>query len=154
MKRIEATVGEDDGLPAELRGGQEFAEKFTGNDFRLGGAHNLRGGLRCGSPDGGEEFGAGNGGGAAFHDHDAASDVSEMRGFERRRAAGKAKGVGGENGIAGAGDVHSLIAAVNGDVCGFLAGLEESNAVAAAGDNEGLEFQVGEGGAAAALEFL
>ena len=153
VKRVETAVGEDDRLPTELRRGQEFAEKFARNDFRLGGTHELRGSLRGRGADGGEEFGAGNGGGAALHDHEAAGDVGEVRGFERRSAAGKAESVGGENGVAGAGDVHGLIAAMDGDVHGFLSGLKEGDAVAASSDDEGLEFQVGEGGAAAAFEF-
>ena len=106
-----------------------------------------------GRADGFEEFGAGDGGGAALHDDEAAGDVGEMRGFERRGAAGEAEGVGGEDGVAGAGDVNGLIAAVDGDVDGCHAGLEESDAIAATGDEERLEFHLGESGAAAAFEF-
>jgi len=106
-----------------------------------------------GRADGFEEFCAGNGGGAALHDDEAAGDVGEMRGFEGCGAAGEAESVGGENGVAGAGDVDGLIAAVDGDVDCLHAGLKEGDTVAAAGDDEGLEIHLGERGAAAAFEF-
>ena len=71
----------------------------------------------------------------------------------RRGAAGEAQGVSGENGVTGAGDVHGLIAAVNGNVGSLLAGLEERDAVTAAGDEQRLQLHFGKSGAAAALEF-
>ena len=119
----------------------------------MGGAHGSGIGLRSGSADGFEEFGARDGGGAAFHHDEAASDVGEVRGFEGRGAAGEAEGVGGENGVTGAGDVDGLIAAVDGNVGSLLAGLEEGDAVTAAGDEERLQLHFGESGAAAAFEF-
>ena len=76
-----------------------------------------------------------------------------MRGFKRGGAAGERERVGGEDGVAGARDVDGLIAAVDGDVDGLHAGLEEGEAIAAAGDEEGFEIHFGEGGAAAAFEF-
>jgi len=76
-----------------------------------------------------------------------------MRGFERGGAAGERERVGGEDGVACAGDVDGLIAAVDGDVDGLHARLEESEAIAAAGDEEGFEIHLGECGAAAAFEF-
>jgi hypothetical protein len=106
-----------------------------------------------GRADGFEELGAGDGGGAALHDDEAAGDVGEMGGFEGRCAAGEGESVGGEDGVAGAGDVDGLIAAVDGDVDGLHAGLEESEAIAAAGDEERFEFHLGESSAAAAFEF-
>ena len=116
-------------------------------------AHGLGDGLRSGRADGCEEFRAGNGGGAAFHDNKAAGDVGEVGGFERRGAAGEAEGVDSEDGVARPGDVDGLIAAVDGDVGRLHAGLEKGEAVAAAGDDEGLELHLFECGAAAALEF-
>ena len=76
-----------------------------------------------------------------------------MRGFERRGAAGEAQGVSGENSVTGAGNIHGLIAAVDGNVGSLLAGLEEGDAVTAAGDKQGLQLHFGERGAAAAFEF-
>ena len=154
VQGIEAAVGEDDGLPAIAFGGQALEKSFTGDDFGVGGAHRQLGvGSRGGGANGFEEFGTGNGGGAAFHDHEAAGNVSEMSGFQRRGIAGEAEGVGGKNGVPGAGDVYGLVSAMNGDVRGRLAGLKESEAVASAGDDEGLELHLREGRASTAFEF-
>ena len=76
-----------------------------------------------------------------------------MRGFEGRGAAGEREGVGGENGVAGAGDVDGLIAAVDRNVDGLHAGLEEGDAVTSAGDEKRLELHIGERCAATAFEF-
>jgi hypothetical protein len=119
----------------------------------VGFAHGSGGFSGGGRADRFEKFGASDGGGAALHDDEAAGDVGEMGGFERSCAAGEGEGVGGEDGVAGAGDVDGLIAAMDRDVDGLHAGLEEGDAVAAAGDEERLEFHIGEGGAAAAFEF-
>jgi len=113
----------------------------------LGFAHGSGSFARGGRADGFEEFRAGDGGGAAFHDDQATGNIGEMRGFEGRGAAGEAQCVGGEDSVARAGDVHSLITAVDGNVDGFHAALKESHAVTATGDDEGFEFHLFERGA-------
>ena len=50
-------------------------------------AKSLSSHLRCSFSNGFEEFVARDGGGAAFHDHQAAGDVGNMRGFEGRGAS-------------------------------------------------------------------
>jgi len=77
-----------------------------------------------------------------------------MGGFERRGAAGEAEGVGSKDSVTCTGDVDGLVAAMDRNVRGGLAGFEESDAVAAAGDEEGLELHGGERGAATAFEFI
>lgn len=153
VERIEDAVGEDDALATLPCCRQEGDQFFSRDDFFVGLAHRSGGFAEGGRADGFEELGAGDGGGTAFHDDEAAGDVGEMRGFEGRSAGGEAEGVGGEDGVACAGDVDGLIAAVDGDVDGLHAGLEEGEAVAAAGDDEGFEVHLGDGGAAAAFEF-
>ena len=119
----------------------------------MGFAHGSGRYARGGEADGFEEFGAGNGGGAALHDDEAAGDVGEMRGFKGRCAGGEAERVSCENGVACTGDVDGLIAAVDGYVHRLHTGLKDGQAIAAARDYEGFEFHFGEGGAAAAFEF-
>ncbi len=74
----------------------------------------VRSGASGFATDGFEKFLAGDRGGAALHDHEAAGDVGDVSGFERRRAGSESESVRGENGVAGAGDVDGLIASVNG----------------------------------------
>ena len=70
----------------------------------------------CLATDGFEKFVAGDRGGAALHDDEAARDVGDVSGFERRCTAGKRERVGREHGVARAGDVDGLIASVDGNV--------------------------------------
>jgi hypothetical protein len=84
--------------------------------------------------DGVEKFLARNGGGAAFHYHQASGDVGDVGSFERRRSAGERQSVCGENGVARASHVNGLIAAVNGDLREAIAWLEESGTVPSASD--------------------
>ena len=55
-----------------------------------------------------------------------------MRPFKGRCPARKRQGVCGKNGVAGAGDVNSLIAAVNGDLHEAIGWLERDRASDAA----------------------
>ena len=95
MKGVETAVGEDDAGAATLGGSYQFAEFFAGDDFGFGAAHGSGVGLRGRAADGFKQFGAGDGGSATLHDHKTTSEVGQMRGFERRGAAGKCEGVDG-----------------------------------------------------------
>src|SRR5579883_662660 len=106
VQRVEAAVGEDNGLAATLFVGQEFFQLIAGDNFGQGGAHGSGMCSGGGSAYGFEKLSARGSGGAALHDDQAAGDVGEVSGFERRSTTGEPEGVGGENGVAGAGDVH------------------------------------------------
>ena len=71
-----------------------------------------------------------------------------------RRPGGERQGEGGDHGVAGAGHVGHLVAAVDRDVEGRLPGLEERHAVAAPGDEDGLHAQAAQQRAAGRLEPL
>ena len=117
VEHIEAAVGEDDALAALLvtckQGLKLRRERILACDERM-----AQDGVSSGrfAMNGGEEFGARHGGGAALHHHQAAGDVGDVRGFERGGAGGEGQGVGCEDGVACAGDVDGLIAAKDGNV--------------------------------------
>src|SRR6266581_388402 len=140
VQRIKAAVGKDDAPSVPLVFRELLAQNISSDDFGGGLAHNLRGGSGCLATDGIEKFLARDGSGAAFHYYEAAGDVSDVRGFERRCPAGERQGVRGENGVAGAGDVHSLVAAVNGNLREAITRFEKSCAVPSAGDQKRLQF--------------
>ncbi len=73
-----------------------------------------------------------------------------MRGFEGRCSASKRQGVSGKNCIAGAGDVHGLIAAVNRNLREAIARLEKGRTVSSTSDQERLQFHFGKRRAAGA----
>jgi len=68
VERVEDAVGEDDALAALPGRCQECDQFFAQNDFFVGLAHGSGRFAGGGGADGFEEFGAGNGGGAALHD--------------------------------------------------------------------------------------
>ena len=86
--------------------------------------------------DGLGKFVARNGCGATFHDDNAARDVGEVSRFERRRTRGQSESVSGEDGVARAGNVNGLVAAVNCNENWRLGRLKENHAVATTGDEE------------------
>src|SRR5579862_1151730 len=92
-----------------------------------------------GGAHGGFQFGARDGGSAVFHDHDAAGKTGDVRGFEIGGANGESDGEGGDDGVAGAGDVAGVLGAVDGNLLRRVFGVEEDHAVAAAGDQESFE---------------
>lgn len=83
VKRIEAAVGKNDLLATLPMVRQFVAEPFALDDFGCGLAHVLRSGAAGLVANGGQEFLAGDGGCAAFHDHETAGDIGDVRGFER-----------------------------------------------------------------------
>src|SRR6266853_3795174 len=107
---------------------------------RRGFTHSLGDGSRCLCADGFEKFFARNGSSTALHDHQAARDVGDVRGFERRSPAGERQSVCGKNGVARAGDVYGLIAAMNGDLPESIAWFEKNRAVPSTGDQKRLQF--------------
>src|SRR5260370_21679469 len=138
VERIKADVGKNDVPSVPLVFSELLEQHVLRDDFGGGLAHNSRRGSGCLATDGIEKFLARDGSGAAFHYYDAAGDVSDVRGFERRCPAGERQGVRGKNGVAGAGDVHSLVAAVNGNLREAITRLEKSCAVPSAGDQKRL----------------
>ena len=77
-----------------------------------------------------------NGSRSALHDHQAASDVGDVRSLQRRCPAGQSQSVGGKNGVSGTSDIHGLIAAVNGDLREAIAWFEKGHTVPSSGDQE------------------
>src|SRR5260370_29106745 len=153
MKGIKTAVGKDEALAAALVFGEFLAQHITRDEFGSGFAHDLRGGSRCLGADGLEKLFARNGGSAALHDHQAARDVGDVRGLEGRCPASESQSVSGKNGVARAGNVDGLIAAMNGDLRQPVAWLEKRRTVSPSGDQEGLQFHLGKSRAACALEF-
>jgi len=86
VQRVEAAVREDDSLTATLVSNEKLAETIVGDDFGLGFAHGSGAGPSSLAADGFEELLAGDGGGAALHHDQAASDVGDVRGFQKGRA--------------------------------------------------------------------
>src|SRR6266849_11139600 len=152
VQRIKAAVGQDDAPALALMFRESLAQHIPRDDFGSGLTHDLRGGSRCLATDGVEKLFARNGSGAAFHDHQTAGDVGDVSGFEWRCSAGKRQRVRGENGVAGAGDVNGLIAAVNGDLREAMTRFEKSCTVPSAGDQEGLQFHLRKSGSACTRE--
>ena len=79
-----------------------------------------------------------DGGGTSLHDYQSPCDVGNMRRFERGGFTSECQRIGGKNGIACAGDVNRLIAAMNGNVGEPIIGFKERCAVAPASNEEGL----------------
>src|SRR5712692_8034767 len=134
--------------------GELLPQHISRDDFGSDLAHNLGSGSGSLAADGIEKFLARNGGSAAFHDYQAPCNVCDVCCFERRGATGERKSVCSQNGIAGAGDIHSLVAAMNGDLREAIAWLEKSRPVSSPGDQERLQFHLGKSPAACAFEFV
>src|SRR5260370_34404230 len=115
VQRIKTAVGKNDMLATTLVFGESLGQHIASHDFGSGLAHHLGGGSGGLATDGVEKLSTRDGSRAALHDYHAAGDVSDVRGFARRCPAGERQSVGGEDGVSRAGDVHGLIAAVNGD---------------------------------------
>ena len=77
-----------------------------------------------------------------------------MGGFERRSAGREREGVGGQDRVSSAGDVHGLIATVDRDMREARGRFEQCHAIAAAGDEQGLQLHGGKSGATAAGELF
>ncbi len=99
-----------------------------------------------------EEFIARDGGSAALHDDEASGDVGEVCSLKRRCAGSESESVGGENGVTRASDVDSLVAAMNRNEDGRLAGLKKSHAIAAASDEKRRQLHFGASGFTASVE--
>jgi len=153
VERVKAAVGENDALASLLGFTNQGAKFVARDDFGLGSAHGSGSRLRSGIVNGFEQFGARNGGRAAFHDDQATRNVCDVGSLEWSCTAGKSESVGGEDGVPGAGDVDGLIAAVDGDVSGLRRLLEESHAVLATSDEEGAKLEIAESSGGAAFEF-
>src|SRR5260370_1091256 len=154
VQRIKTAVGKNDAPAVALVFGESLAQHITSHDFGGGLAHHLGGSSGGFATNGVEKLSARDGSRAALHDYQAAGDVGDVRGFERRCPAGERQSVGSKNGVSGPGDVHCLIAAVNGDVREAIAWLEKSRAVPSAGDQERLQFHLRESRAACARKLL
>ena len=139
VKSVKAAVGENQALAGLLGFAEQGAKFVARDDFGLGSTHGSGIRLRSGIVNGFAQFGARNGGSAAFHHDEATRDVCDVGSLERSCTAGKSKGVGGENGVSRAGDIDGLIATVDGDVSWWRGLLEKSHAVFAASDEEGAE---------------
>src|SRR5467141_1439458 len=129
VQSIKAAIGKAYAPAVALVFREYLAQHSPRDDFGSGFAHGLRDGSGCLAKDGAEKLFARNGSCAAFHDHQAAGNVGDVRGFERRCPASKRQSVSGKNGVSGAGDVHGLIAAVNRNLREAIARLEKSRAV-------------------------
>ena len=62
------------------------------------------------------QLATGEGGGAAFHDHDAAGIVGQQRSFDGCRASGHPQSEGTDDRVAGASDIGNFIGAMNRDL--------------------------------------
>ncbi len=88
VERIETTIGKNDALPVLFMLRQFISKPLAGNDLGCGVAH-VSGGSPAGLlANGGEQFIAADGSRTTFHDHETACDIGNVRGFERRSAAG------------------------------------------------------------------
>ncbi len=125
VQGVEATVGKNDSPAVAFVFRKLFAQHVWRHDFGGGLAHHLRRCSRCFSADSFEKLFARDGGGPALHDHQASRDVGDVRGFERIYPACERESVRGKNGVACAGDINRLIAAVNGDLREAIAGTSE-----------------------------
>ncbi len=148
---IKTAVGENDALCAVFMLRQFAAQIFACDDFGFSAAHESGGGPAGLVTNGSEKFVARNSGRAALHDDQATGHVGDVRGFERRRAAGKRECVGGKDCVARASDVDSLVASVNWDLR-LASGFEQRHAVASARNEKGAQPHFGERGSAAARQ--
>src|SRR5208283_3389497 len=123
MKRIKTAVGEGNALAFCLGIGNAGVEMLERENFGRGRTH-VSGVLRCGFVNGFGKFVARDGGSTALHDDQTACDIGKVGSFERRCAGSERKGVGGEDGVACAGDVDGLIAAVYGNEGRRFVGLK------------------------------
>ena len=99
------------------------------------------------------EFRARNRGGAALHDHDATGVVRKVRSFQIGCAGSERQSENGDDGVASAGDVHGSVRAVDREYCAAsAAAFEESHAIFAARDDQGLQIQVAQGALAEIFE--
>ena len=94
VQRVETAVGEDDLCACAFMLGEELAETLAGDDFRCGVAHGSVGLSGCLATDGFEKFVARDRGGAALHDDEAAGDVGDVSGFQRRCAGSESESIG------------------------------------------------------------
>jgi hypothetical protein len=107
VEEVKAAVGEDDGLAggAPLCGAEGSA--FEVEDLLSGGDAGARG-------EGGDEFMLRDRDGADLGDDDAGGEVGELDGGADLEATGDSGGEGGDDGVAGAGDVEDLAGACGG----------------------------------------
>ncbi len=82
VQGVKASVGENDPPTATLVVREFLAQHISRDNFGSGFTHDLRSGSGCLVTDGVEKLFAQNGGSATFHDHQAAGDVGDVRGFE------------------------------------------------------------------------
>lgn len=154
VERVEAAVSKNDALTAELAIGKYGAELVARDDFGFGAAHDSRRGAHSVAAERVEEFLTGDSRRAALHHDQTARDIGDVSRFERRGAAGKREGVGSEDRVTRTGDVDGLIASVDGNSRVAIAGFEKRHAVAAASDEERIEFHCRKRRTAAANQFV
>jgi len=82
VKRVKASVGENDALVALFVFGQFYPKGLARHDLGLGVAHDSGSGSAGLLANGAEKFIARDRGCAALHDDEAARDVGDVRGFE------------------------------------------------------------------------
>src|SRR6266851_172211 len=152
VQRVKTAIGKDDAPALTLMFRNSFEQYTPRDDFGFGFAHGLRGGSGGLGADGLEKLFARNGGSAAFHHHQAAGNVGDVRGFERRCSASQRQSVSGEDRIARPGNVHGLIAAMNRNLFEPIVRLEESRTMPSASDQERLQFHLGQSRAGRARE--
>src|SRR5277367_5617062 len=119
---------------------QFISERFAGDDFVGGLAHESGSSAAGLMTEGGEKFFARDGGGAALHNHETAGDICNVSGFERRSATGERNRVSGKDRVAGTRDVHSLVASVDGNLRQAVSGLKKRHAIAASCNEKRLQF--------------
>src|SRR6267154_690609 len=153
MERIEAAVRKDDGLTQAFVFLQPFAQLIPQNNLGCGLAHGLGARSRCLATDSIEKLFAHDGRCAALHDHQATRNVGDVRGFESRCATSERQRICREHSVAGTGDVHGLITAVNGYLCKPIARFEECGPMPSSGSQERLQFHLRKSCAARSLKF-
>ena len=120
VQNVKAAIRKYDSLALRAQLGADSREVLSGNQLRLCGTHRLVRTARDFAANCDQQFLAGHGCRSAFHNHEAARDVRNLRSFQRRCAGSECQGERCQHGIAGAGHVHGLIAAVNRDSRQFL----------------------------------
>ena len=106
VEEVEAAVGEDDGLAGGAPVGDAELDAFEVEDL-FGAAERSR----AGREERRRARGAAMGDGADFADDDAGGEIGEVDGGFDLEASGEAGGEGGDDGVAGAGDVEDLAGA-------------------------------------------
>ena len=83
VQSVETAVGEDYATAAAFELCEFISQDIACDNFGSGHSHDLGGGSRGLATNGFEKLITRDGGRATFHDHQAAGDVSDVRGFER-----------------------------------------------------------------------